>query len=415
MLDRKDHKNIKNAFFVSAIIVSLILSWSGFYFLGLNTGLQEPKNIRINNVSDTNPEANVGSVSFNTFWEAWDRLKSTHPDANEIEDIDLLYGAISGLAGTFNDPNTVYFNPGDSQKFNEDINGSFSGIGAEIGMRDDVLTVIAPLKNSPAERAGLRAGDVIAEIDEKDTSDMTVDDAVKYIRGPFGTKVVLKIFREGEPDPIDITITRDTINIPTIETQILEGDILYIQLYNFTSSSPQLFRQALLANSLTNSKGLILDFRNNPGGFLSAAVNISGWFIEKGETVVSEKFGSGSERILTSYGNAALKEFPVVVLVNEGSASASEIVAGALQTQNGTKLIGQTTFGKGTVQELQDLSDGSTLKITVANWLLPDGTQIEKNGIKPDYEVEITEEDFLDGKDPQLEKAIEVLREEINK
>ena len=255
--------------------------------------------------------------------------------------------------------------------------------------------------------------DKILKIGDKSTDGLRVDEAVKLISGLKGTTVILTVLRQNWDKPKEIPIIRDTIQIPTLDWEIKDDNIAYFRLYNFYEQAPLLFYQAVVKTSLSAPKGIILDLRNNPGGYLEASVNLAGWFLEKGEIVVSEKFRSGEKQDFKSYGSGFLKDLPIVVLINEGSASASEILAGALRDNRGVKLIGKKSFGKGTVQELQTLKDGSMVKITVAYWLLPKGHQIEKNGLVPDYEVDLTEEDIKAEKDPQLEKAIEVLKQDL--
>jgi len=397
-----------------ALAVVIIVATGGAYYLGFERGLDETKNIVIENVSNADvPEGE--SISFSLFWEAWSKLKEEHINSADVNDQDLLYGAIRGLTEAFGDPNTVFFAPDDSKKFNEDVRGNFSGIGAEIGIRDGKLIVIAPLKNTPAETAGLLPGDNILQIDGKPTDDLTIDEAVKLIRGELGTTVTLTVMREGWSGSQNFEITRANIQVPTIEWKLVEGNIVHLKLFSFGRSAPLDFQKSMVAALVDGGDGLILDLRGNPGGLLDVAVSIAGFFMERGEVVVTEKFTSGDNTVLRSTGNGALKDFPVVVLVNEGSASASEILAGAMRVNNGTKIIGMKSFGKGTVQQLETLSNDSTLKITIANWLLPDGTLIEGNGLEPDFIVEITEEDIAAGRDPQLERAIQVLKEEMAK
>ena len=303
------------------------------------------------------------------------------------------------------------------------------GIGAEIGTRNDQLVIIAPLKNTPAERAGLRALDKILKVDDAITVNLATDEAVKLIRGRKGTTVILTILRNGWENSQEISIVRDTIQIPTLDWEIKpiqlgsgqahlinsgqENNIAYIHLYNFYEKAPFLFYQAAVEIIFKNPKGIVLDLRNNPGGYLDAAINLAGWFLKPGETVVSEEFRSDEKQVFTSRGNGLFKDVPIVILINEGSASASEILAGALRDNRSVKLIGKKSFGKGTVQELETLKDGSSVKITVAHWRMPGGGLIEKNGLDPDYEVDLTEEDFKSNRDPQLEKAVKVLKSEI--
>lgn len=396
----------------AAVLIALVAGAS--YNIGYETGLKETKNIVIENV--TNPDApEEATADFRLFWEAWDILKKKHTRGGEITARELLYGAIRGLAGAFGDPNTVFFTPEDSEKFSEDIAGEFSGIGAEIGMRENQLVVIAPLRDTPAERAGLQPGDKILAIDGVSTDGMSVDEAVKRIRGELGTTVTLTIFRDDGIGEREVPIVRENVVVPTVEWEMKDGNIVYLQLSSFSGNTPLAFQRAMIGALFQGADGMVLDLRGNPGGLLDVSVYLAGWFLDRGDVVVTEKFASGEERVFRARGNEALKDFPVVVLINGGSASASEILAGALRYHRGITIVGERSFGKGTVQQLETLSDGSTLKVTVADWLLPDGTIIEGNGIVPDVEVALTPSDIEAGRDPQLEKAIELLKAELLK
>lgn len=403
------------------------------FFAGYTIGLKQPRPVVLENISNT--ESKDQKTDFGIFWEAWDLLKKEHLKGVEAKDKDFVYGSIRGLVNSLNDPHTIFLPPEDSKKFEEDVIGSFGGIGAEIGMKNKQLVIIAPLKSTPAERAGLKAGDKILAIDEKGTDGIDVNDAVKKIRGAVGTEVKLTVFRDNWEKPKEIKITRENITIPTIESKsaddktiagtmatgtvkaLLASDknIVYVSLFSFNQNAPSAFYKEALKALIGRADGLVLDLRNNPGGFLEVAINIAGWFVDKGTVVASEKFRDGKELFFRTDGSAALKNVPTVILVNKGSASASEILAGALRAIRGIKLVGAQTFGKGTVQELKKLSDGSEIKLTVANWVLPDGSIIDEKGLKPDFEVEIKDEDAANKKDPQLDKAMEVLLQEISK
>ena len=393
-------------------IFIIVVAIAGSYYLGFQHGLDQTKNIVIENVTNSNTPSNI-TTNFSLFWEVWNKLKTEHIDSNEVSDQDLMYGAIKGLTGALGDPNTVFFTPDESEKFNEDIRGSFGGIGAEIGIRDGNLTIIAPLVDTPAQSAGLKAGDTVLQIDGNPTSDITIDDAVQEIRGDPGTVVTLTILRDGWDNSQKFEITRAIISVPTVKWEMIDGDIIHLNLFSFSQNSTVDFQKAMIQALIQGGNGLILDLRGNPGGFLDVAVRIAGFFVDRGEVVATEKFTSGDERVLQAAGNAALKDLPVVVLVDEGSASASEILAGALRVDNGTKIVGVKSFGKGTVQELENLSDGSTLKITIANWLLPNGDLIQGNGLEPDVNVELTDEDIEAGDDTQLNAAVELLKSEM--
>ncbi len=405
----------KNRYFVISfsIIVIIALMGGSFYF-GYQEGAKKPQIVIVRGVTNLD-EGKPQTIDFSLFWDAWQVIKDRYVTADEINNQDLLYGAVSGLVNALKDENSVFLSPADAQKFNEDISGEFSGIGAEIGIKDEQLVIIAPLKDTPAERVGLKANDKILKVNEAITAGLNVDEAAKLIRGKKGSTVVLTILRDGWESSKEISIVRDVIQIPTMDWQMIDNDIAHIQLYNFYETAPLLFYQMAIETISKNPKGLILDLRDDPGGYLEVAVNLASWFLKPGQTVVTEEFSSGEKQTFKSSGNGFFKDIPVVVLINEGSASASEILAGALRDNRGIKLIGKESFGKGTVQELETLKDGSVIKITIAHWLLPNGQLIEKNGLTPDYEVDLTDDDILAGRDPQLDKAIEVLTYEITK
>lgn len=361
------------------------------------------------------PEESLPNADFSLFGEAIKVVKEKFFNADEINDQKLLYGAIRGAINALGDPYSVFFEPSDAKKFEQDIEGSFGGIGAEIGIRNNQLVIVAPLKGNPAEKVGLKAGDKIIKINDVDTFGLSVEEAVKLIRGEEGSEVILLILRDGWERAKEFKITRATITVPTLDWEIKEGDILYIHLQSFNSNAPPLLYEALVNGLLRGADGLILDLRNNPGGFLEVSIRTAGWFLERGSVVVSEKFADGRVKDFRASGNGSLKDFPMVVIINEGSASASEILAGALRDHRGIKLVGEKTFGKGTVQELENLRDGSVIKISMAEWVTPNGSVIEKKGLKPDLEVKMTEDDVKNGRDPQLEKAIEVLKSELVK
>ena len=392
---------------VLSVVIAIVIGVGAFYF-GYTAGTETPESIIVKGVTNIG-DADV-TADFDTFWQAWKFIKNEHVDGEKAEDQDLVYGSIKGLVGALKDENTVFFPPEDAEKFEEDVNGTFGGIGMEIGIRDDQLVIIAPLKNSPAERAGLKSADQILEIDNQSTANLNVSEAVKLIRGEAGTIVKLSIFRKDWASPKDFSITREIIQVPTLEAAMIGDDILHVELYSFNRNAPFLFYQSMIQVIFGGAKGVLLDLRNNPGGFLEVAVDLAGWFLDRGKVVVTEQFRSGEEIVFRASGNEALKDVPVVVLMNNGSASASEILAGALRDQRGAQLIGEKSFGKGSVQELKNFRDNSSLKLTVAKWLLPSGNVIEKNGLEPDIEVSISEKDAEAGKDPQLDKAVEVLQ-----
>lgn len=360
-------------------------------------------------------------VDFSLFWDSWNSLHNKYVDQNALDTQKLLYGAIQGMVDSVGDPYTVFFEPPQSKKFQEEISGSFGGIGIEIGKREGTLTIIAPIKDTPAYKAGLQAGDKIVKIDGKTTADLSIEEAVNLIRGKRGTPVILTVTSNGA-NAREVKIIRDTIKIPTVEWQMLESNgkkVAYLQLFTFNQNVDSEFKKA--AQEILNSEAerLIIDLRNNPGGLLDSAVNIAGWFLDKDQIVTVEAFGNGSKNEFKSSGNGSLEIYSTAIIINGGSASASEILAGALRDNKGIKLVGEKTFGKGSVQELQKFKDGSSLKITIAKWLTPSGTSISDKGIEPDIKLLLPKEEIekekLDfklgepGKDPQLDKAIDLL------
>ncbi len=408
-------KFFKNQYFIISVSLAVIIALMGgsFYF-GYQEGIKKPQVVIIRGVTNLN-EGKPEAIDFSLFWDAWQVIKDKYVTADKIDNQDLLYGAVSGLVNALKDQNSVFMPPADAQKFNEDISGEFSGIGAEIGIKEEQLVIIAPLKDTPAERVGLKANDKILKVNDTITAGLNVDEAAKLIRGKKGTTVVLTISRNGWDNSKEISIIRDVIQIPTMDWQMIDDGIAHIQLYNFYETAPLLFYQMAIEMVAENPKGVVLDLRDDPGGYLEVAVNLASWFLKSGQTVVTEEFSSGEKQTFKSSGNGFFKDMPMVVLINEGSASASEILAGALRDNRAIKLIGKKSFGKGTVQELETLKDGSVIKITIAHWLLPNGQLIEKNGLTPDYEVDLNDDDIEAGRDPQLDKAVEVLKSEISK
>ena len=338
----------------------------------------------------------------------WSHLNTDFLKKDDLDSQKMFYSAIAGFVSGAGDPYTVYFDPETTSEFLTDISGEFQGIGAEVGIRDDVLTIVAPLPGSPAEIAGILSGDKVYEIDGISTWDISLEKAVKLIRGPKGTQVTLLVLRDDETT-IDIVVTRDTIEIKSVEWEFRDDGLVYVELNSFHQDTSDLFKQLVKEIKKNKPKGIIVDLRNNPGGLLSEANYITALWVPNGENIVLERFSDGREVVYKSKGSSALKNYPTVLLINGGSASGSEILAGALKDLDLATLIGEKTFGKGSVQELKHLPDGSALKVTIAEWLTPLGNSINEVGIDPDIEVELTAEDYLEEKDPQLDKAIEVL------
>ncbi len=382
-----------------------------FFILGIYIGFHNQPSInKITTVSGKeNPATNL--TDFSPFWKAWDTIDQKYPDAKKVNDQQRVYGAISGLVGSLNDPYSVFFNPEETKSFEDDIAGSFSGIGVEVGIKNKILTVIAPLKDTPGYRAGLKSGDKILKIDKTVTSDLSIEEAVKMIHGEKGTTVTLTIFREGEKDSREIKIVRDIINVPIVETKLRPDGIFVITLNSFSVNSAELFRNALKEFTDAKTDKLILNLRGNPGGYLDSAVSMASWFLPSGKTVVIEDSNNNKKtKNYRSEGyNIFTDKLKFVILIDKGSASASEILAGAMQDYGIAKLVGEQSYGKGSVQEVVNLTPDTILKITIAKWLTPKGTSISEKGLTPDYKVELTQKDFDEKKDPQIDKAVELL------
>lgn len=347
-------------------------------------------------------------IDFNLYWSVWNTLKDNYVDKGKLDDQTLFYGALKGMVAAAGDPYTVFMDPKDNKQFEDDLAGTFEGIGAEIGLRNDIITIISPLNDMPAAKAGLKAGDQIFAINGTTTANIGVDEAVRQIRGPKDTSVTLTIFREGERSTKDYTITRGIIIIKSIKTEMRSDGLYVISVSAFNNDTESLFRAAVNEAVAKKPKGIILDLRNNPGGYLDTAVDMASEWVEEGPVVI-EKFSDSRQNKYLTTGSAKLKDIPTVVLINEGSASASEIVAGALQDTGKAIIIGEKSYGKGSVQSVIGLEDGSSVKITIAKWLTPKGLSINDQGITPDQKVEIKIEDINKGQDPQMKKAIEVL------
>lgn len=397
-------------FMVALAVLLLGASFLGGAYYGYEN---RPAVERVLNVLGQEPPPQYKDVDFNLFWDVWRRVEEKYVDRDKIDRKNLVLGAISGLVKSLKDPYTEFLPPPETKQFQEDIKGSFGGIGAEIGIRKGTLTIIAPLKDSPAERAGLRAGDKVLKVDDTITADLTLDEAVRLIRGEKGTEVRLTVVRESFDKTKEYKIVRDVIRVPILTTEKRDGGIFVIKLHHFTENASFEFRKAVKEFFESGSQKLILDLRNNPGGFLLISVDIASWFLPAGEVVAKERFADGSEEIYRSSGYRLLQDTPMVVLINEGSASASEIVAGALRDARGAKLIGTKTFGKGSVQEIQNLTGGSSVKITIAKWLTPKGEEINGKGLEPDIKVELPKEEPKEEEkeiDVIMEKGIEVLK-----
>ena len=353
------------------------------------------------------------AIDFSLFWQALKTLEEKYVNSEKIDYQNILYGAIEGMTRSLGDDYTVFMRPEKAESFMQSVSGkdSFEGVGMELGLKAGVLTVITPLEGTPAYKAGIKAGDKILKIDDKTTENMQVEEAVNLIRGKKGTTVKLTITRKDLNESKEYALVRDVIQVPIINWEIKNNDIAYIKIYQFTGNLPAKFKDVVSELLENNAKKIIIDLRNNPGGYLEAAVDVTSWFTPKNSVVLKEEFKNGGTDEYKSKGYNAIQNFPVVVLVNKGSASASEIMAGALRDVRGIKLVGEKTFGKGSVQEMESFKDGSSLKITIAKWLTPSGISINEEGLNPDIAIELTEDNYNNDKDPQLDKAIELLNE----
>lgn len=366
--------------------------------------------IRISGLSQNRQPLAGSAFEYSSVDQLYQVLKNDFDGS--LDKTQLLDGIKSGLVGATGDPYTEYFNPKEAKEFNEILSGSFTGIGAELGTDDDNnIVVVSPLSGYPAEKAGLKPNDIIAAVDGETTSGLRVEAVVRKIRGPADTKVTLTIVR-GNERPFDVTITRVQVKLSSVEYQI-DGNIAYLKISQFTDDTVGLAKKAAKDFKAKGVKGIVLDLRSNPGGYLDGSVEIASMWLDKGKTVVSERRGATILSTKHSNGSGEFRGQPTVALIDAGSASAAEIVAGALRDNNLATLVGTKSFGKGSVQQVVNLPDGSELKVTVARWYTPAGKNIDKHGIEPDVKVEISGADQPAERDPQKDKAYEILRSKI--
>jgi carboxyl-terminal processing protease len=341
-------------------------------------------------------------LDYSSVNEVYQSLKRNYDGQLDVN--KLMVGLKKGLVEAAGDPYTTYLDTEEAKSFTEQLNGSFTGIGAELSKQKDDIVVIAPITGFPAEKAGLKPKDVIIEIDGQDASGLSVDEAVKRIRGEKGTNVKLTVIR-GEQQKLDFNITRDTITIPSVNSKIVDGNIGYIQVTRFSEDTAGLVDKAAQDFKNKNVKGVVVDLRNDPGGYLNASVKVANQWLKDGQIILQEKRGGKVIKTYVAEGTGQLQDTKTVVLINEGSASASEILAGALKDNNAATIIGVNSFGKGSVQEFSNFTSGDVLKVTVARWFTPGGKNIDKEGIAPNQKVELSEADVKAGKDTQLEAA----------
>lgn len=377
--------------------IAIALVFSGGYITGRQTGVESGSLTRSTNTNK------AGSADFTELWDAYNILQTKF--AGNLNSQDLLYGAINGLVQGAGDPFTVFLKPAQDAAFKSDISGSFEGIGAELTLKDGLITVVAPLDGSPAAKGGLVSGDRIIKIDGKVAPD-NLNDAVNAIRGPKGSKVTLTVVHGTDNQTKDVAITRDTIEVKSVAWK-KQGDVGVIRISEFTDNTTELTDEAIKDLESQGVRGYVLDLRDDPGGLLQAAIDVASRFMPSG-VVVQEKAKDGTTTKDATDHAQVVKDKPVIVLLDAGSASASEILAGALQDAGVAKVVGATSFGKGSVQEIVDLPDKSSIKVTVAHWFTPKGRGIDKVGIKPDVPVELTDADRVAGRDPQMAKALQL-------
>ena len=404
--------NLKQIRLIIFIIALVLLAGGIGYRLGgqgLTISFGGPKRISIDRTGPVDK-----SLDFSLFWTAWDRVFASYLDKSALQPQEMIYGAVRGMVNSLGDPYTVFLSPDENEEAKGSLNGTFEGVGIQLGYVDEQLAVIAPLAGMPAEKAGVKAGDLILKIDDKETIDMSLPEAVNLIRGPEGTKIRLTLIHQGEMEPYEVSIVRETIVVSSIEIEFIDGNCLpkgsclvaHLKLMRFGDRTNEEWNQAVSdILEKPDVKGIILDLRNNPGGYLSGSVFITSEFLKSGVVVLQEAASGHQEPYSVDRAGRLLNQ-SLVVLVNQGSASASEIVAGALQESNRAQVVGEKTFGKGTIQEAEDLPGGSGLHITTARWLLPSGKSIDKQGITPNNQIV---DDPETETDEQLQKAIELL------
>lgn len=409
-----------HSYFTKGVSVILIVIIS--YYFGYQSGHKgfvfNPKSFQV-----VNQNEEPATVDYNLLWNAIDVLNSKYID-KPVDQQKILYGAVKGAVDSLGDPYTTFFKPKDLESFQTQLKGSFGGIGAEVGKKDGNIVIIAPLDETPAKRAGLLAGDIIVKVDDQSTEGWAVEQAVEKIRGLKGTKVTLNIYRSGKDpsttlgasNPFDVTITRDTILIKSVKWEFKNVDVkgqtktvAVIKLSEFGDDTEDLLDQAINEILRKNVSGIVLDLRNDPGGYLQTSVDVASNWVKAGDVVVSEAHSDGTSQKYTASGNPRLAGIKTVVIINSGSASAAEILSGALHDHGLAKLVGEKSFGKGSVQELVELPGGGAVKVTIAKWVTPGGVNLNHDGLKPDIEVKLTEDDIKNGKDPQMEKALEII------
>ncbi len=388
----------KKIFYVLILVALFFVVFNAGFYIGKNSVVCKA----------CKPE----TIDFSLFWDAYEKLHQNFISSDALDDQKIIYGAISGMTKSLGDPYTDFFSPEQAKMFQQDLAGTFEGIGVEVGIKKDQLTIVAPLKDTPGERAGLKAGDQIIKINGKSTSDMSTDAAVNAIRGKKGTAVTLTIFRDGWSQTKDFKIIRDTIKVESVTWELKDNNVAYIHIRQFNQSLSADFKKAAFEILSSPAKKIIIDVRNSPGGYLEVCQDIAGYFLKSGQVVTIEDFGKGKDQQqYKAQGNGNFADYPTVILINKGTASAAEILAGALRDDRHIQLIGEKSFGKGSVQEVVNLQDGASfLKVTIAKWLTPKGSSISEVGLNPDVKVALTDDDTNAKRDPQLDKALEIIK-----
>ena len=398
-------QKVKKMAFSGAKIAAIAFAAILIFVVGLSIG---DGRIQFGLVKNTQNKNLPADLDYSSVENLYDALKANYD--GQLDSQKLLDGMKAGLAEASGDPYTIYLNAKAADDFNRQLNGTFSGIGAELGQDSDGnLIIVSPIAGFPAAKAGLRPKDVIVEIDGKSTTGLNAAEAVTKIRGPKGTKVALRVVRDKKQD-LSFTITREDIKIPSVKSEILAGNIGYMQINQFSDDTSDLAYKAAQDFKSKGVKGVVLDLRGNPGGLLDAAVNVSSLWLPKDAVVLQEKRGGLVVSTQYANGNNLLQGLPTAVLIDDGSASASEITAGALKDNNVATLFGVKSFGKGSVQQIRELANGGELKVTIARWYRPNGENIDKKGISPDKEIKLSDDDIKNKRDPQKDAAINFIK-----
>ena len=393
--------------YVAFTLVGLVLL-AGAFSGGILVGAATAKPVSQTVSAPVSPTGEMETL-FAPFWETWKLVHEQYVD-QPVNDLELMRGAIRGMLTSLGDKHTSYMDPTEYQQSTEPLAGEYEGIGAWVDTSGDYLTIISPIPNTPADKAGLKSGDKVIAVDGKDMTGTQPDLVLRQVKGPAGTKVKITIQREGEKKPLDFELVRSKIVIASVESKMLDGNIAYVKIVTFGDKTTAELKAALTDLMAKNPAGMVLDLRNNGGGYLTTAIEVVSQFVKEG-VVMYEEYGDGTKNSFTAIPGGMATDIPLVVLVNEGTASASEITAGAIQDYLRGKLVGTVTYGKGSVQNWLPLNDNEgAVRITVARWLTPKERQINEKGLTPEFIVEITEEDVKAEKDPQLEKAVDLLK-----